>query len=137
LAAQKRSEQQAGGWQCAFVARWQPPALILCTVNAGASELGAGTSACIDLPGCSRKPPASPGGFLLSALNEMVIGACSSARQRTKQGSRQAAGAPVAIGAAYLHPNPAGGMVRLTKMSNPFDGIGDGVIEGAVLTVEL
>ena len=28
-------------------------------------------------------------------------------------------------------------MVRLTKESNPFDGIGDGVIEGAVLTVEL
>ena len=60
-----------------------------------------------------------------------------SARQRTEQGGWQAAGAPDAIGAAYLHPNPAGGMVRLTKESNPFDGIGDGVIEGAVLTVEL
>jgi hypothetical protein len=35
------------------------------------------------------------------------------------------------------HPNPAAGMVRLTKESNPFDGIGDGVIKGAVLTVEL
>ena len=34
------------------------------------------------------------------------------------------------------HPNPAAGMVRLTKESNPFDGIGDGVIKGAVLTVE-
>jgi hypothetical protein len=28
-------------------------------------------------------------------------------------------------------------MVGLTKETNPFDGIGDGVIKGAVLTVEL
>jgi len=67
----------------------------------------------------------------------MGIGTCGSARQGTKQGSRQAAGAPVAIDAAYLYPNPAGGMVGLTKETNPFDGIGDGVIKGAVLTVEL
>ena len=73
----------------------------------------------------------------MSALKEMVIKACSSARQRTEQGSRQAAGAPVAIGAAYLHPNPTGGMVGLAKESNPFDGIRDGVIKGAVLTVKL
>ena len=73
----------------------------------------------------------------MSALKEMVIEACSSARQRTEQWSRQAASAPVAIGAAYLHPNPAGGMVGLTKETNPFDGISDGVIKGAVLTVEL
>ena len=71
------------------------------------------------------------------ALEQVVIGAYGSARQRTKQWSRQAAGAPVAIGAAYLYPNPAAGMVGLTKESNPFDGIGDGVIKGAVLTVEL
>ena len=70
------------------------------------------------------------------ALEQVVIEACSSAWQRTEPGSRQAAGAPVAIGAAYLHPNPGAGMVRLTKESNPFDGIGDGVIKGAVLTVE-
>ena len=73
----------------------------------------------------------------MSALKEMVIEACSSARQRTEQWSRQAAGAPVAIDAAYLHPNQAGWMVGLTKETNPFDGIGDGVIKGAVLTVEL
>ena len=106
-------------------------------MNAGASELGAGMSACIYLPGCSRKPPARPGGFLLLALEQVVIEACSSAWQRTKQGSRQAASAPVAIGAAYLYPNPAAGMVGLTKETNPFDGIGDGVIKGAVLTVKL
>jgi hypothetical protein len=51
----------------------QLPAVIPCTVKAGASELGAGMSACIHLRGCSRKPPARPGGFLLSAFNEMVI----------------------------------------------------------------
>jgi len=51
--------------------------------------------------------------------------------------SRQAASAPVAIAAAYLHPNQAGWMVGLTEETNPFDGISDGVIEGAVLTVEL
>ena len=115
----------------------QLPAVISCTVKAGASELGAGMSACTPLPGRSRETPAHPGGFLLSALKQMVIGTYGSARERTEQWSRQAAGAPVAIGAAYLHPNPAGGMVSLTQESNPFDGIGDGVIEGAVLTVEL
>ncbi len=73
----------------------------------------------------------------MSALKQKVVRPCSSARQRTEQWSRQAAGAPVAIGAAYLHPNPAGGMVRLAKETNPFDGISDGVIKGAVLTVKL
>ena len=115
----------------------QPPAVISCTVKAGARELGAGMSACTPLPGRSRESPAHPGGFLLLALEQVVIEACSSAWQRTKQGSRQAASAPVAIGAAYLYPNPAAGMVGLTKESNPFDGIGDGVIKGAVLTVKL
>jgi hypothetical protein len=28
-------------------------------------------------------------------------------------------------------------MVRLAKETNPFDGIGDGVVKGAVLTIEL
>jgi hypothetical protein len=51
----------------------QLPAVISCTVKAGASELGAGMSACTPLPGRSREPPARPGVFLLSAFNEMVI----------------------------------------------------------------
>ena len=73
----------------------------------------------------------------MSPSRGVLLEACFSARQRTEQRSRHAAGAPVAVAAAYLHPNPAGGMVRLTKESNPFDGISDGVIKGVVLTVEL
>jgi hypothetical protein len=51
--------------------------------------------------------------------------------------SRQAAGAPVAIAAAYIHPDQAGWMIGLAKKTNPFDGISDGFIKGAVLTVKL
>lgn len=67
----------------------------------------------------------------------MLLEAGVSARQRTEQRPRHAAGAPVAIAAAHLHPDQAGGMVGLAEIADPGDGISDGVIKGAVLTVEL
>ena len=59
------------------------------------------------------------------------------AEKGAEQRCGQAAGAPVAIAGAYIHPDQLGEMVGISQGLHPGDRIGNRFIKAAVLPVEL